>query len=132
MGLLLRELNCAPNCSRTPLICCLPQWSLSRGQRNRGSVEERGERSFGIDHNGDEFNSTELTGFLCSPLEMSNTHTSLSVPIQSPYSVSNATGFCINDPKMIFLHTISRTLGVRESAQSKLSDNGIQTLPFMA
>ena len=102
-------------------------------------MEERGEHSVGIDHNRDKFNGTELTGFLCSLLEMSNTHTQASQCLYNPptntrthaHSVRSATGSCVNDPKMIFLHTVS-PLGVRESARSELSNNGIQSLPFMA
>lgn len=71
------------NHSHTPHIYGLSVEPPERTEKQQHHGEVGG-GSIVIDHSRDEFTATHFVGFLFSPVKMSDTHTSLSVPLQSP------------------------------------------------
>lgn len=103
--------------------------TASMGSRWRSSGGGGGSIVIVIDHDRDESTATHFVGFLFSPVEMSDTHTSLSVPLQSPTNTQSyvSKASVENSPQMIFLHTISPTLTVPKGGERKLNKE-IKTL----
>lgn len=133
MGLLPWWLNCALNCSNTLPFIILSE-SSERAEEQREYKGERRALWSGLSQYR-WAQETKFTGSISSSLlQKCQTPTQAPPPLthtHTHHSVSNAMVFCVNDFKIIFPHTPSPTLMVRESAQSKQGDNRIQALRFM-